>query len=91
MRVHETIPAMTTRKILRFQSDTVSVASESHFESERLHRAIAAHPVVLPADDFGLGELVTLAVELDFGSGPMDLLAVGAAGRLVIVEFKRGS
>ena len=34
---------------------------------------------------------VTLAVEFDFGSGPMDLLAVDAAGRLVSVEFKRGS
>lgn len=68
------------------------MATESRFESEeRLHRAIAAHPEVLPADDFGLGELVTLAVELDFGSGPMDLLAVDATGRLVIVEFKRGS
>ena len=83
---------VVTRKILRVQDGVVSVAAESRFESEeRLQSAIAAHPEVLPAEDFGLGPLVTVAVEVDLGAGPMDLLAVDASGQLVIVEFKRGS
>lgn len=83
---------MVTRRILRVQDGEVSVASESRFESEeRLQSAVAAHPEVLPAEDFGLGPLVTIAVELDLGAGPMDMLAVDPSGRLVIVEFKRGS
>jgi hypothetical protein len=62
------------------------------FDSEdQLHRAIAAHPEALPSEDVGLGPLVALANELDLGAGPMDLLAVDAQGRLVIIEFKRGS
>lgn len=80
------------RRILRLDSGVPSVAREAPFDSEsQLHRAIAGHPEVLPAEDVGLGPLVVLANELDLGAGPMDLLAVDAQGRLVIVEFKRGS
>lgn len=70
----------------------LTVALEATFESEdRLHSAIAAHPEVLPSEDIGLGPLVTVANELDLGHGPMDTLAVDPSGRLVIIEFKRGS
>ena len=80
------------RRILRLDSGTPSVAREAPFDSEgQLHRAIAQHPEVLPAEDVGLGPLVVLANELDLGAGPMDLLAVDARGRLAIVEFKRGT
>ena len=70
----------------------MTVAIESRFGSEEdLHSAVAAHPDVLPAEDVGLGLLVPLANELDLGHGPIDLLCADATGRLVIVEFKRGS
>lgn len=78
---------MGLRKILRVEGDTVSVAAKTRFESEeRLQRAIAAHPEVLPAEDVGIGPPVMLSEELDLGTGPMDLVAVDATGgRPVIV------
>ncbi len=80
------------RRILRLDSGVVSVAREERFDSEdQLHSAIATHPEVLPSEDVGLGPLVPLADELDLGAGPMDLLATDSQGRLVIVEFKRGT
>lgn len=80
------------RRIIGITNDRLAVAQEAQFELEaRLHGAIAAHPEVLPNGDFGLGPLVSLATELDLGSGPMDLLAADAQGHLAIVEFKRGS
>jgi hypothetical protein len=67
------------------------VAHEARFVSEaQLHQAIAAHAEVLPCEDVGLGPLVAVANELELGGGYMDLLAVDANGRFVIVEFKRG-
>ncbi len=81
-----------TRRLLRLDDQGLTVATESPFPSEaRLHAAIAAHPEVLPSEDLGLGPLVALAEELDFGHGPLDLLAIDASGRLVIIEFKRGT
>ncbi len=81
-----------TRRILRLDGGAISVAQEARFDSEaQLHSAIAAHPEVLPAEDVGVGPLVALASELDLGAGPMDLLATDGNGRLVIVEFKRGT
>jgi hypothetical protein len=66
--------------------------SEARFESESLlQRAIAEHPEAIPSQDLGMGPLVTLALEIDFGHGPIDALAVDAQGRLVIIEFKRGT
>ena len=80
-----------TRRILRLDGETITVAAEATFDSEQtLRDAIAQHPEVLPADDLGLGQLVTLATELPCGAGYMDMLAVDASGRLVIAEFKRG-
>lgn len=80
------------RRIIRINGDSISVARESRLDSEAtLHNAVAAHPEVLPTGDFGLGPLVSLATELDFGSGPMDLLTADAQGHLAIIEFKRGS
>src|SRR5947209_1291632 len=84
--------AIMNRRILRVSGESVSVAREARFESEaQLHNAVTANPEVLPNEDFGLGVLVPLAVELDLGSGPMDLLAADAQGHLAIVEFKRGT
>ena len=75
--------------MLRLVNGGIEVGHEAHFESEaQLHDAISAHPEVLPTEDIGLGPLVRLAEELDVGHGPLDLLAVDPAGRLVIVEFK---
>jgi hypothetical protein len=83
---------MSNRRILRLDGGKVTVAQESRFESElRLHKAISLHPEVLPVEDLGLGTLVTLADELDLGHGPMDSLAVDPQGRLVIIEFKKGT
>ncbi len=84
---------VSRRRILHLTgSDVLSVATEATFESEeRLHSAIALHPEVLPSEDVGLGPLVTVANELDLGHGPMDTLAVDSAGRLAIIEFKRGT
>jgi hypothetical protein len=80
------------RRILRLDSGVVSVAREARFESEdQIHRAIAEHPEVLPSEDVGVGPLVAVANELDLGAGPIDLLAADGNGRLVIVEFKRGT
>jgi hypothetical protein len=80
------------RRILRVEGERLSVSREARFESEaELERAISSHPEVLPSEDLGLGPLVCLANQLDFGSGPLDLLAVDGQGRLVVVEFKRGT
>ena len=81
-----------TRRILQTDGSSLSVSAQSRFDSERdLHEAIAAHPEVLPSEDLGLGPLIALGTELDFGSGPLDLLATDPQGRIVIIEFKRGS
>jgi len=83
---------VTDRRILRVEDGHVSVAREARFASEAdLERAISAHPEVLPSEDLALGPLVALANQLDVGAGPLDLLAVDGQGRLVIVEFKRGT
>ncbi len=81
-----------SRRILRLDEGRLTVATESRFALEAdLHSAVAAHPHVLPSEDLGLGPLVTLCQELDLGHGPLDLLAVDPAGRVAIVEFKRGT
>jgi hypothetical protein len=80
------------RRIIRIDSSGMSVAREARFDSEaQLHLAIAEHIEVLPHDELGLAALIPLATEVDFGGGPIDLLAVDATGRLAIVEFKRGT
>jgi len=83
---------MAERRILRRDGQRLTVAVESRFAAEEdLHVAMAAHPEVLPSEDIGLGPLVALANELDVGHGPIDLLCADPTGRLVIVEFKRGT
>jgi len=74
------------------EAGSISVWDESPFELEEdLQKAVAAHPEALPWQDLGLGPLVALGTELDFGAGGIDLLAADAQGQLAIVEFKRGS
>lgn len=83
---------MTGRRILRVEDGRFEVAVEAPYATEaHLHDAIAEHPEVLPSEDLGRGPLITVAVELDLGAGPMDLLVVDPRGRLAIVEFKRGT
>lgn len=92
MLVHSYDDGMGMRRILRVGDDDYSLATEAPFASEaELHEAVARHPEVLPADELGLGTLVNVAVELDLGAGPIDMLGLDAAGHVVIVEFKRGS
>lgn len=83
---------MPDRRILRLVDDRITVATEARIPSEqRLHRAIAEHPEVLPNEDLGIGTLVSLASEVLCEGGYIDLLAVDASGRLAIIEFKKGS
>ena len=78
------------RRIIRIQDSTASVARESPFESEaQLHKAVMEHLEILPSEDLNLGLLITLATELDLGSGPMDLLA--ASRSQMTVRATRGA
>ena len=80
------------RRILRVVNGETSVAVEGRFLSEEeLHKLIRKHPEVLPSEDAGLGPLTVLASELALESWRPDLIAVDPGGRLVIVEFKRGT
>jgi hypothetical protein len=80
------------RRILHVQGGTVSVSEQARFELEQtLEQAIAAHPEVLPSEDWGLGPLISLGSQVDFGAGPIDLLVTDPQGRVAVVEFKRGS
>jgi hypothetical protein len=80
------------RRVITLRGQSVAVSEESRFASEReLEDAIKAYPEVLPSQDLGLGPLFAIGSQLDFGSGPLDLLCADAQGRLAIVEFKRGS
>jgi hypothetical protein len=80
------------RRILHVQGATVSVSEQTRFDMEQdLEQAIGAHPEVLPSEDLGLGPLIALGSQVDFGAGPIDLLVVDPQGRVAIVEFKRGS
>jgi hypothetical protein len=73
---------VVTRRILQLDGAKISVSAERRFDAERdLHGAVAAHPEVLPSEDLGLGPLVSLGTELDFGAGPLDLLAADPQGR----------
>jgi hypothetical protein len=68
------------------------VLTEGPLEREfDLQAAFVIWPEVLPAEDLGLGTLVSIGWELNLGAGPMDQLAVDRLGQLVIVEFKKGS
>jgi len=79
------------RVIFRGNGELV-VGHASRFDDEAsLHTAIAAQPHVLPTEQIGLGLLAPLGTEVNFGHGPIDLLAADASGRLVIIEFKRGT
>jgi hypothetical protein len=80
------------RRVITLRGQSVAVSEESRFANEQeLEDAIKAHPEVLPSQDLGLGPLFAIGSQLDFGSGPLDLLCADALGRLAIVKFKRGS
>lgn len=83
---------MAGRRVLRRDGDALTVLVEQRIPAEAdLQRAFVEHPEVLLAADIGLGTLVSLGWELDFGAGPLDQLAVDRSGRPVVVEFKKGT
>lgn len=51
---------------------------------------VSAHPETLPVAEFGAeyGNPVSVARELETGAGPLDILLVSRAGRLILVEAK---
>jgi hypothetical protein len=80
------------RRVITIRGESVAISEESRFACEQeLEDAVKAHPEALPSQDLGLGPLFAMGSQLDFGSGPLDLLCVDAQGHLAIVEFKRGS
>ena len=80
------------RRVIFRNDGELVVGHASRFDDEAsLHSAIAAQPHVLPTEQIGLGPLAPLGTEVNLGHGPIDLLAADASGRLVIIEFKRGT
>lgn len=83
---------MAERRVLRRDGEKLTVLVEQRIPAESdLQRAFIEHPEALPSADIGLGTLVSLGWELDFGAGPLDQLAVDRSGRPVVVEFKKGT
>lgn len=82
---------MAERAILVSSGEGWRVAREAAFAKELdLQEAVATHPEVLPAEDVGLGTLVTLGTEVAAAEGFIDMLAADRQGRIAIVEFKKG-
>lgn len=71
--------------------DRISLNSDSgSFSEEWLQKAIFKSPDCLPINEIApsFGALVPIAMELETGSGPADILCVTDSGQIVIIETK---
>ena len=81
-----------TRAALVRHDDGEYLLPEAVVSSEaELHNAFEHHPELFPTEELGLGQLLTVGREVPFESGFADLIYLDEAGRVVIVELKRGT
>jgi hypothetical protein len=80
---------VTRYLLLRQGMDQVLVPESAIPLEQELHDAIHNHPLLLPADDLGLGRTLVVGKESGLKGGFADLILMDDQGEICIVEVKK--